>query len=64
MTVDEAMAHLNAPYDPIEIVRDLLRYAVYDRERDDQCADAVMNALGYLEQEGRDDLALDANPTA
>lgn len=62
MTVNETMAHLNAPYDPIEIVRDLLRYSVYDRESDDQCADAVTNALGYLEQEGCDDLTLDANP--
>jgi len=43
---------LNAPYDPVKIVKDLLEHAVYDVNRNDECDDAVQNALGYLEQEG------------
>ena len=50
MTIDEAMAHLSAPYDPVRVIRDLLEHAVYDRERSDECHDAVQNALGYLEE--------------
>ena len=51
MNIDEAMAYLNAPYDPVAVIRNLLKHAVYDRERSDECHDAVQNALGYLEQE-------------
>ncbi len=49
---DKLLAVLNAPYDPVQIVKDLLEHAVYDENRSDECADAVQNARGYLEQEG------------
>jgi len=50
--IEQLMAELTAPYDPVKIVADLLKDAVYDRSRNDACFDAVQNALGYLEQEG------------
>lgn len=50
MTVDEAIAHLNAPYDPVKVIRDLLEHAVYDVARSDECYNAVQNALGYIEE--------------
>lgn len=52
MNISEVMANLNKPYDPVEIVRNLLRHAVYDAQRNDECYGAVQDALGYLEQEG------------
>lgn len=52
MNIEEVMADLSKPYDPVEVVRNLLRHAVYDREKNDECYDAVQDALGYLEQEG------------
>jgi hypothetical protein len=51
MNVEETMAYLDAPYDPVQIVKDLLEHAVYDYARNDECANAVENALAYLEQE-------------
>lgn len=50
--VPSAMAALNKSYDPVEIVINLLAHAVYDENRSDECADAVQDARGYLEQEG------------
>jgi hypothetical protein len=46
------MADMDKPYDPVEIVINLLAHAVYDENRNDECADAVTDARGYLEQEG------------
>ena len=50
--VIRVLAELNKPYDPIEIVINLLAHAVYDENRSDECYDAVHDARGYLEQEG------------
>lgn len=50
--ITRLLADLNAPYDPVKIVKDLLEHAVYDENRNDECADAVQNARGFLEQEG------------
>jgi len=52
MNLSETMMYLEEPYDPVKVIQDLLEHAVYDRERNDECYDAVQNALGYLEQEG------------
>jgi hypothetical protein len=49
--IAEVMAHLNEPYDPVQVVKDLLEHAVFDEARSDECTDAVENARGYLEQE-------------
>lgn len=51
-SVHHALADLNKPYDPIEVIQNLLQHAVYDETRNDECADAVQDARGYLEQEG------------
>ena len=49
--VAKAIAALNTPYDPVEIVKNLLDYAVYDTARNDECAEAVADAIAYLVQE-------------
>jgi hypothetical protein len=50
-SIDEVMAELNEPYDPVQVIKDLLEHAVFDEARNDECIDAVENARGYLEQE-------------
>lgn len=51
-SVHSLIADMDKPYDPVEIIINLLAHAVYDENRSDECADAVQDARGYLEQEG------------
>lgn len=51
MNVDDVMAELNKPYDAAAVIRNLLCHSVYDAQRNDECYQAVQDAMGYLEDE-------------
>lgn len=58
--IDRVMAYLNEPYDPVQVIKDLLEHAVFDEALSDECIDAVENARGYLEQEASQPTQSDA----
>lgn len=58
--IDGVMAYLNEPYEPVQVIKDLLEHGVFAGARSGECNDAVENARGYLEQEASQPTQSDA----